>query len=458
MDKKKLGLVLGIAVAAATAIIPIDGLTYEGRMTLGLTLMTVVFWAFQVAQSGYTSGLYLGLLIVTGCAPSGTVFASWTGPTMYLVIGAYLIAGAVKSSGLGERIAYAFIIKFVDSYNSIIISAFVLTFILSILIPHPWPRAFLIMSVMSVVIRSANLPREDAVKIGFSVFAASVPVSLIFLTGDSVINPLAVQASGVQVGWSDWFKYMGVPAIAASIITCLMILVLFKPSKKVTMNKDEIRAKLSAMGKLKVIEKRTMVWLVIAVAFWMTDSVHGVNIGWVTLIIAMLMSLPVVGEVLTPKSWSEVPVHVLLFLTAAMAIGKVGGATGMNSWIANTILPSSVPANPFILAALIAAISIGIHMVLGSVIAVMGVAIPALLAFTLPMGINPLIPTFLVYTAIAVHYVFPFQHLNMLVGQGDENGMYSQKETMRLGIPLTAAVFIITVAVEVPWWMLLGLF
>jgi di/tricarboxylate transporter len=311
---------------------------------------------------------------------------------------------------------------------------------------------------MSVVIRSADLPKEDAVKIGFSVFAASVPVSLIFLTGDSVINPLAVQASGMQVGWFDWLKYMGVPAMAASILTCILILVLFKPSRKVTMNKDEIRSKLTAMGKLKVIEKRTLIWLAIAVTFWMTDSVHGVNIGWVTLIIAMMMSLPVVGEVLTPKSWSEVPVHVLLFLTAAMAIGKVGGATGMNAWIADTILPSSVPANPFVLAALIAAISIVIHMVLGSVIAVMGVAIPALLAFTLPMGINPLIPTFLVYTAIAVHYIFPFQHLNMLVGQGEENGMYSQKETMKLGIPLTAAVFLITVAIEVPWWMLLGLY
>jgi di/tricarboxylate transporter len=377
---------------------------------------------------------------------------------MYLVIGAYLIAGAVKSSGLGERIAYAFIIKFVDSYSSIIISSFVLTFILSILIPHPWPRAFLIMSVMSVVIRSADLPKEDSVKIGFSVFAASVPVSLIFLTGDSVINPLAVQASGMQIGWFDWLKYMGVPAIAASILTCILILVLFKPSRKVTMNKDEIRSKLTAMGKLKVIEKRTLIWLAIAVTFWMTDSVHGVNIGWVTLIIAMMMSLPVVGEVLTPKSWSEVPVHVLLFLTAAMAIGKVGGATGMNAWIADTILPSSVPANPFVLAAMIAAISIVIHMVLGSVIAVMGVAIPALLAFTLPMGINPLIPTFLVYTAIACHYIFPFQHLNMLVGQGEENGMYSQKETIKLGIPLTAAVFLITVAIEVPWWRLLGLY
>ena len=77
---------------------------------------------------------------------------------MWLVMGAYMIAGAVKDSGLGERIAYAFIKKFVRSYNGIIISIFVLTFIMSVLIPHPWPRAFLIMSVMAVVIQSAKIP------------------------------------------------------------------------------------------------------------------------------------------------------------------------------------------------------------------------------------------------------------------------------------------------------------
>ena len=104
---------------------------------------------------------------------------------MYLIMGAYLIAGAVRTSGLGERIAYSFILRFVDSYRSIIISTFALTLLLSLLIPLAWPRAFLVMSVMAVVIRSAQLPKEDAVKIGFTVFASSVPVSLIFLTGDS---------------------------------------------------------------------------------------------------------------------------------------------------------------------------------------------------------------------------------------------------------------------------------
>ena len=91
--------------------------------------MTVVWWATQVAQSGYVGGIYLILLIVLGVAEPELVFKSWTGSTMYLIIGAYLIASAVKDSGLGERIAYAFIIKFVRSYRGILISIFVLTFI-----------------------------------------------------------------------------------------------------------------------------------------------------------------------------------------------------------------------------------------------------------------------------------------------------------------------------------------
>jgi di/tricarboxylate transporter len=88
----------------------------------------------------------------------------------------------------------------------------------------------------------------------------------------------------------------------------------------------------------------------------------------------------------------------------------------------------------------------------------MGVAIPALLAFTAPIGINPLIPSLLVYTAISIHYVLPFHHLNILVGEGQENGMYTQKETLRMAIPLTVIVFVITLLVQMPWWKLLGLY
>lgn len=188
----------------------------------------------------------------------------------------------------------------------------------------------------------------------------------------------------------------------------------------------------------------------------MTDSIHGIALGWVTLLVAMLMSLPIIGEILTSKDWEEVPVYVLLFLTAAISIGQIGGLTGMNQWIASVVLPSSVPVNPFVLGITIAFISIGLHMILGSVVAVMGVAIPALLVFTNTTSINPLVPALFVYTSIAIHYIFPFHHLNMLVGLGDECGLYTDKHVIKLGIPLTFVVFIIII-LEAVWWNVTGL-
>lgn len=460
MNKKKIGFIAGILVAVIIMLLPLSnsGLSHEGQMCLALSLMTVVWWAMNVAQSGFVGGVYLALLIILKVATPDVVFKAWYGSsTMWLVVGAYMIAAAVKDSGLGERIAYGFIKKFVHSYNSIIISIFILTFILSLLIPHPWPRAFLIMAVMAVVIKSANIPKEDAVKIGFTVFAASVPVSLIFLTGDSVINPLAASyAADMDITFLKWFVYMGPPAIVASIITCILILILFKPTKKVEINLAAIEQKQKELGKMKPLEIRTLVWLIVAVILWLTDSIHGINVGWVTMIIAMLMSMPVIGEVLTVKSWSNVPVHVLVFLTSAMAIGSVGGVTGMNEWLATTILPATLPANLFVFALLLAVVAIIVHMFMGSVIAVMGVLIPSLIIATGNMGIPMIVVALLVYMAIASHYILPFHHLNMLVGQGEENGMYTQKETIRLGVPLTVVVFVLML-VCVAWWKIIGL-
>lgn len=460
MGKNKgiIGFVLGIVIALALYFTDIPGLSLQGHLCLTFSLMTVIFWAFGIAQPGYTSGLYLLLLAVFKVADTKLIFSTWTTSMMYLIIGAYLIATAVKESGLGERIAYWYIEKYVTNFRSIIVSIFVLTFILALLIPHPWPRAFLIMSVMAVVVKSANIPHEDAVKIGFTVFTASIPVSMIFLTGDASINPLAAASCAPEtVGWMTWLKVMGVPMIFASFITMFMIMALFKPTKEVEVNKADIVKQRQKMGPMTGIEKRTAFWVILAIILWMTDTLHGIDIGWVTLFIAVMMAMPKIGGILTPKSWGGVPVQTLLFLTAAVAIGRVGAATGMNEWIAKTLLPSSVPENMFVLAAFITVISIVIHMAFGSVIAVMGIVIPAMLAFTQSMGLTTIIPVMIAYTAINCHFILPFHNLAILVGTGEENGMYSEKECIRFGVPFTLVLFILTCVIEIPWWKLIGL-
>jgi di/tricarboxylate transporter len=240
----------------------------------------------------------------------------------------------------------------------------------------------------------------------------------------------------------------------------VLFLILFKPSQQITVNKDEIKAKLEERGPMTKLEKKTAVWLVIAIVLWMTDSVHHIDIAWITFIIGMLIAFPVIGDIIGPKDWSAVPIHVLVFLTAAIAIGTVGRTTGMNAWIAATLFPDTVPDNVFLLALMVVAITIIIHMLLGSVIAVMGVAVPAILTFTVggdATSAAAIAWTLICYMSIASHYMFPFQHLNTLVGATPDTGMYTQKETLKLGGALIPFVFIVCVGIMVPWFMLLGL-
>ena len=311
------------------------------------------------------------------------------------------------------------------------------------------------MSVMMVIIRSAHIPKQDAAIIGFTVFAASVPVSLVFLTGDATINPLAASYAG-EVSFVRWFQVIGPPALLLSVLTLVLILVLFRPSAPVALNLDDIRTAQAKLGHMTEKEIRTLMWVTIAIALWLTNGVTGLDIGWITLMIAMLMSMPVVGGVLEAGDWKEVPVHVMVFLTAAIAIGKVGAATGMNVWIADTLLPASMPENPVLMALCIAGLSVVIHMLMGSVIAVMGVTIPAFLSFAAGSSAAPLTIIGIVYLSVAGHYCLPFHHLNMLVGQGEENGMYTQRETLKISLPLLLAVAV-TIVCAVFWWSSLGL-
>lgn len=455
-DKRTVFLVIGILVALVIWNINIPGLSLPGRKMFSLTLMTVIFWAGGVADSAYVAALFLMLMLIFEIAPAADVLSLWTSPTVYLVIGAYLIAAAVERSGLGERIAYKFIIRFVDSYSSIIISIFALTFLLSLIIPHPWPRAFIIMSVMAVIIENAGINQRDAAKIGLTVFAASIPISMIFLTGESTLNFMTLEFAGVDLSWGGWLLYMGAPAALASILTLIVILKLFKAEAEVEINKKKIGQKLLDLGMMSAEEQRTVFWLIAAVVLWMTDSFHGVELGWITLTIAVMMSLPLSGDILKEEDWNQVPIKVLIFLTAAVAIGRVGSLTGMNQWLAQVVLPAETPGSMFYFALMTAGISIVLHMFLGSVIAVMGIAIPAFIIFAESCGINPLVPALFVYTAIGTHYILPFHHLNILVGMGKENGNYSSKMVTKLGIPLTA-VALITVIFEYFWWRLIGL-
>jgi di/tricarboxylate transporter len=456
--RSKIGMFVGLAICLGIWFMPSPaGLPIQGQHCLALSLLAVTWWAFGVIHSGYTSLLLLLAWTLTKTAEPAVVFRLWTSPLMYLVIGGYLIAAAVEISGLGRRIAYHFILRFVSGYRSIIASCYVLGFLLSILIPHPWPRSFMIMSVMAIIIRSAKLEPKFAMQIGLTVFAASCPSSMILLTGDSTLNVVAMNFGGETASYLRWLWAMGVPGVAACVLLYFMQIWFFPAPKDFVIEKAEIRDLLSNLGKTTTNEKKVIAWIAIAVAFWVTDFLHHVHPGWIAAGAAIAMTLPIVGGVLKPGDWSKVNLGSLFFLTAALGIGTVGDVTGMNKWVAAVVLPSHAPTNIFVFALVVTAFAVAIHMILGSVLAVMGIVTPAVIAFSASAGISPLVASLLVYTAVNQHYLLPFHNMAILVGEGEQGGGYGSAEVLKLGLPLTILVFIVTIGVEIPWWKCIGL-
>jgi di/tricarboxylate transporter len=85
----------------------------------------------------------------------------------------------------------------------------------------------------------------------------------------------------------------------------------------------------------------------------------------------------------------------------------------------------------------------------------MSIAAPPMVAYASAAGWSGLFPALLVYTAVQIHYLLPFQHVTILLGAGAV-GRYGSRETLKYGLPLTALT-ILVLLLEVAWWQVAGL-
>jgi di/tricarboxylate transporter len=455
--QQRLGIVLSLILLAGVWLMPTPaGLPVAGQRALAVTVFTVVWWSCGVMAPAYTTLLLCVSYIVLQLAPPTTVFALWTSPLLWLTVGAFLIATAVTNSGLATRVASGVMTRYARSYTSLVTLVYVLGVVLSVLIPHPFPRTLLLMALVTAVIDRAQLEPADATALGFATFASATATSMILLTGDALLNTASIGFAGVPVSWLGWMYYMAVPGVIASGGMWGLQLLVFPPTRRLHLDPQTVLATQAPLGPLSAAEKRTLVWVALALGLWATEALHHLHPAWVALGVAVGLALPVIGDVLHPPDFTQgINWPVLMFVVGALAIGTVGKDTGMAWWLAHILLPAVPPANPYVFALLVGGATMVLHLCLGSALAVMSIAAPPLVAYATAAGWNGLVPALLVYTAVQIHYLLPFQHATILLGAGPV-GRYGSRQTLKYGLPLTALTLLVLL-LEVAWWQVAGL-
>jgi sodium-dependent dicarboxylate transporter 2/3/5 len=184
----------------------------------------------------------------------------------------------------------------------------------------------------------------------------------------------------------------------------------------------------------------------IVVVLWLTYGIHGISPSMVALIGTIIMfAIGLIGI----KDFKVINIGLLIFLTAGFSIGKVLNGSGIAVLISNSLMTLFPDASsPFYYPVIIGVVS-AIHMVSGSSITAMSIAIPTLTAVT-GEYVSTIFITMLVYIIVSIHYVLPMHHVTIMIGYG--NNYYENKHVVKYGIFLTILLWIVTLCIYIPWW------
>jgi solute carrier family 13 (sodium-dependent dicarboxylate transporter), member 2/3/5 len=274
--RQRIGLVLGPAVMALLLIWPVPGVSVEAQRLAAVLALAVIYWMTEAIPMAATALLAPALCIPLGVAKDKEVLAPFASPSIFLFIGSFFLAAAMRKHGLDRRLALLLLTRKSVLRSPLTLYAALggMTALLSMWMSNVATTAVMIpiaLGVLSTTPQLAARPRAQADIILLIAFAASVgglgtPVG-------TPPNIIAIgflrQLAGETVSFLDWMK-LGVPLV---IVLMVFLLMLLRPRGVVFEDRhameDNLRQQRTALGPLRPGERNTAIIFAIAISLWM---------------------------------------------------------------------------------------------------------------------------------------------------------------------------------------------
>ena len=453
---KKL-IVAGIAILAIIfAFFPVSFMSPDQARTLGLVLVTLSLWATGLVPPYLASLLFFVIALVLKLAPPDVVFSGFHSAAMWLVFSGLLIAAAIKSSGLSQRIGGALLGRLSGSYVVLISGIFAISIVLTFVMPSSLGRFFLLWPIAVALADSLGFEKGTTGRTAIAIavtFACHIPGFA--LLPSNVPNLILAGAAQTIYGIDLTYAYYMVLhfpllGVVKSIIMIALIVRIF-PDTPRPKSADKAEAVSTPLGWRQ--------WYVVGIlvttlAFWMTDTFHGINPAWVGIVASVALLWPGVGPVGPAEFDKHVNFSVLLFMGGFLALGAVVNYTGLGIVIAHGmehILPLE-PGRDFLnfMSLSLIAFVVGVISILPGVPAVLTPMAGELAELTGFSVMAVLMTQVIGFSTM----LFPYQSGPLMVGmQVTEQPV---AKLMKILAPLTAITALVLIPLDFLWWKLLG--
>ncbi|MBB3811091.1 SLC13 family permease [Pseudochelatococcus contaminans] len=454
--------IAGLVVLAALliALLAPGGLTTPQAQTLAIVLVTLALWSTGVVPPYLASLIFFAVVLVLSLAAPDKVFAGFGSAAIWLIVSGFVIGAAITISGLGERLAALIGPHLTTSYARLIGGLMLVSMLLGFLMPSSVGRAAVLVPIGMALADRVGFGRGSNGRVGIAVILAvgcNMPSFAILPSNipNMIFSGAAETIYGVRFSYMEYLiLHYPVLGIVKSMLTVWLVIRLF-PAQTTSAVTETAGVDTSPPAEANLATQiRVSAILLVTLALWMTDSVHGINAAWIGLVTASILLFPGIGVVPPPAFKSSVDFGTLLFVAGALALGTIVDTSGLGTMF-GTALEQALPLQKG---------TDALNFVLLSVMSVVTglfTTIPGSPAVLTPMAQDLATQTGLDLQTVLMTQVigfstvvFPYQVGPLIVAMQLSGEKLSH--LVRLTVPLALITVVALVPLDFLWWRLLG--
>ena len=315
-----------------------NGAPPEMARVAGLLVFTVGFWAFSVLPEAITALTFLlGAVVLTGM-PSSTVFSGYTTAAFWLVFSGAILGSCTARTGLTPWLAGRYLGPAVrgQRYTRQVAAVLGFAVALALVLPSVFGRVVILVPLVLALAESLGHPAKSRASNGLVLVACIgtfiVPISFLPANLPNIVIAGSLETLyGITPGFTSYlllhFPVLGVIK-GIALVAIVSRLHAPRPGEVLPPAAEQPAEGTLPDANLPDAGRRMRIVLLITLALWMTDSLHGLPAAWIALGAALVCLLPVMKI----TSLQELPLQsifpVVLFAGAVLSIGPVMTASG----------------------------------------------------------------------------------------------------------------------------------
>lgn len=327
---------------------PPSGMTPLMMRGAAVVVLSIGLWSTGVLPSYFGALIFMFAAMVLAVAPTRVTFSGFASGAMWLVFAGLVLGEAVQRVKLDGRLIHFLLQRFPISYLSLCYGLALVGVVLAFLLPSASGRVVLLVPVAMALATRVGFDKSSRGRTGLILAATMGTMSPAFAILPANVPNMSLLGStesvhGLQLAYAPYlllnFPVLGLFPL---IVYPLVIHWLFREKPDLNPN-DELPAVWTAK------ERQLLVILLLALALWLTDTLHGVAPAWVGLGAALLCLLPRIGVLPPTMLTRDINYTTMLFLAGVIGLGAVATHTGLGPAVAARILEfiALEPGTPF---------------------------------------------------------------------------------------------------------------